>query len=30
VWALPEGPLAYADFTLDPGDIHYNPPMRAD
>ncbi len=30
LWELPEGPLTYADFTLEPGAIHYNPPMRAD
>lgn len=30
VWELPEGPLTYADFTLEPGEIHYNAPLRAD
>ncbi|MFO0627652.1 MAG: DUF6544 family protein [Polyangiales bacterium] len=30
VWELPEGPLTYADFTLDPGAIHVNPTLRVD
>lgn len=30
LWELPEGPLTYADFTLDPGAVHDDPPLRAD